>query len=135
MTDQRALVTDGRVARRRCHSSIAPSAIKASRNGTKIGINAAVTDRVAEAMSSTKERGGPRKATLATGRTAALVTCTVPAVAPPARRLTITASPESIEVMVPVCEANRIAPAAADTGSITAGPTESDAGTLATAKS
>ncbi len=82
MTDQRALVTDGRVARRRCHSSIAPSAIKTTRNGTKIGINAAVTDRVAEAMSSTKERGGPRKATLATGRTAALVTCTVPAVAP-----------------------------------------------------
>ena len=80
MTDQRAPVADGRTLRRRCQSSIAPTASRASKKGTRTGINPAARDRAAEETSSRNDSGGPSNTTLAKGLTAALLTCTVAAI-------------------------------------------------------
>src|SRR5438132_2735111 len=98
MNDQRVRVIEGRVPRRRCHRSITPSASKMSKNGTRMGTSTAASDNAADDTSSSRDRGGPSKATFATGRTVALVAWTVPAIAPPASKLAITATPELIEV-------------------------------------
>src|SRR5213594_1132311 len=65
--DQRTLIGDGRLARRRCQSSTAPRTINASRKGTRMGASEAASERAARAVSSRNERGGPNRTTFATG--------------------------------------------------------------------
>ena len=77
----------------------------------------------------------PSLLSIETGLATARVACTAVAVPPPTSRLVTTVSPGSTCLIVPVWEANTMAPEAAAMGAMTKWPAESSAGTLSIANS